>query len=67
MTFLRRMLERVFRRPIGTVVVPTNPMHARTLAAADAVLADPKIRRLLSVREREMKAAFARQGRRLRR
>ncbi len=67
MTFLRRMLDRALGRhhAAPVPVVPANRDHARTLERADAMLADPKIKRILSVRDAEMKDSFARARRRL--
>lgn len=60
------MLEQLRGRHVDAeAVVPGNPDHARTLERADAVLANPKIRRILSQRDAEMKASFARGSQRL--
>ncbi len=64
---LRSMLEQLFHRSRPVAVVPVNPEHAALLDHADRFLEEPRIQRILSTREREMKAAFARTSPRLRR
>lgn len=59
---LLRMLDRFRHR--DAPVVPVNPEHAHILADSDAVLADPRIKRLLSRRE-AMRVDFGRADRRL--
>lgn len=46
-------------------VVPSDPRQAATLEKADAILANPRIKAILSERDRQMRESFARADRRL--
>ena len=65
MSTLRRVVDFLLQRSAPARVVPENPEQARILARADATLEDPRIRRILSRRDRELRASFARAEQRL--
>lgn len=46
-------------------ITPMSPEHKRTLARADAILADPVVRKLLNQRESALRASAQRAGVRL--
>lgn len=55
-----------FRRSTDRIdVVPSNPEQATTLSRADAVLEHPRIKAILSERDKQLRDSFARADRRL--
>lgn len=64
--WLRRVIDQLRRRTDPPVpVVPVNPQQAQTLNRADEILANPRIKAILSERDRRLRESFARADRRL--
>lgn len=64
MSWMRRVLE-LLGRSDPSPVVPANPEQAQTLQRADAMLENPKIKAILSERDRQLRASFQRANARI--
>lgn len=66
MSLVDRVLD-VIRgpQPDPESVIPVDKRHARTLARADALLANPVIARLEHTRQEQLRGSFRRAGQRL--
>jgi hypothetical protein len=62
---LRRVIEYLRRSTDRTDVVPADQKQADTLQRADELLENPRIKAILSERDRQLRASFARADRRL--